>query len=51
MRKRFNILLAVSIFLLNLIITKDPELENRAKLVACLNLTRARMTQDRVHSS
>jgi hypothetical protein len=34
--------------LLNLIISKDKELENRAKLVACLNLTRARMSQDRV---
>lgn len=35
-------------FLLNLIISKDPERENTAKLVACLNLTRIRMNQDKV---
>jgi len=49
MKIRFNVLLTISIFFMNLIIAKDPELENRAKLVACLNLTRARMTQDRVN--
>ena len=47
MKNQANILL-IFIFILNLIISKDQELEDRAKLVACLNLTRARMTQDRV---